>query len=116
MLNANDAVTAANEYNAAPDEGSQYMLVPVTFKYVGKTTGTPWVDVSISFVSAAGTTYDTTSTFVVIPTPVFEINEMYPDAEAAGNVVLMVPSADIEKGTLSISTLFGGEKFFVAVV
>lgn len=114
-LDANALIAAENMFNSPPDAGMQYILVPVTFTYVGAETGTPWIDISFAFVSAAGTTHDGTSTFVVAPSPITEINELYPGATASGNLVLMVPSADVEKGALTVSTLFG-EKFFVALV
>jgi hypothetical protein len=114
-LDAGAVIAAENMFNDPADEGFQYILVPITFTYVGKETGTPWMDVSLAFVSAAGTTHDEASTFVVAPQPITDINELYPDATATGNLVLMVPSADIEKGTLTVSPLFG-DNYFVALV
>lgn len=114
-LDANALIAAENMFNAPADEGMQYILVPITFTYVGTETGTPWIDVSLAFVSAAGTTHDSSSSFVVAPQPLTDINELYPGATATANLVLMVPSADIEKGTLTVSPLFG-EKYFVALV
>lgn len=114
-LDAGAIIAAENMFNDPADEGFQYILVPVTFKYVGEETGTPWLDVTFEFVSAAGTTHDGTTGIVVAPQPITDINELYPDASATGNVVLMVPSADIEKGALTVSQLFG-EKYFVALV
>ena len=114
-LDAGAVIAAENMFNEPADAGSQYLLVPITFTYVGTETGTPWLDVSFAFVSAAGTTHDTTSTFVVAPMPLTDINELYPGATATANLVLMVPSADIEKGALTVSPLFG-EKYFVALV
>jgi len=111
-LNANDLVAAENQFNPAADAGTQYVLVPVTFTYVGKQSGTPWIDVDVSFVSAAGTTHD--QQFVVVPTPITDIAEMYEGATATGNLVVMAPSDNIEGGTWAISALFG-EKYFVAV-
>ena len=114
-LDANAMIAAENMFNAPADAGSQYILVPITFTYVGTETGTPWIDLSFAYVSAAGTTHDSTSTFVVAPQPITEINELYPGATASGTLVLMVPSTDIEKGLLTVSPLFG-ENYFVALV
>ncbi|GGK87549.1 hypothetical protein GCM10007382_04310 [Salinibacterium xinjiangense] len=112
-LNAGDVVAAENQFNDAADAGFQYILVPVTYTYVGTESGTPWLDVTIEFVSAAGTTH--TNAYVVIPNNHNDINEMYTGASATGNVVIMAPSADIEKGAFTISTLFGSP-YFVKVV
>ena len=114
-LDAGSIIAAENMFNEPADAGSQYILVPVTFTYVGTETGTPWLDVQFAFVSAAGTTHDSSSSFVVAPLPLTDINELYPGATATANLVLMVPSADIEKGALTVSPLFG-EKYFVALV
>ncbi|MDI1343657.1 MAG: hypothetical protein PSV22_06105 [Pseudolabrys sp.] len=111
-LNAGDVIAAENQFNAAADAGFQYVIVPVTYTYVGKTTGTPWLDTDIVFVAAAGTTHE--QEFVVAPTPITDISELYPGASATGNLVVMAPTADIEKGTWAIGPRFG-DKFFVAV-
>ncbi|WP_167043630.1 DUF4190 domain-containing protein [Salinibacterium sp. ZJ454] len=114
-LNANDAVAAANQFNEAPPAGFQYAMVPVTFTYTGDTTGTPWIDVSIEFVSAAGTTHTKSDVSVVAPSPaVTDINDLYPGASGTGNVVILVPSADVEQGTWALSDSFGDETFFFA--
>ena len=112
-LNANDIIANENMFNEAPDAGHQYVMVPVTYTYVGTESGTPWIDVQIAFVSAAGTTHE--NTFAVAPSPVTEINELYPDASASGNFVVMAPSDNIEGGAWAIST-FLSDKYFVAVV
>lgn len=111
--NAGDVIAAENQFNPAADAGFQYVLVPVTYTYVGSTSGTPWVDVTVEFVSAAGTTH--TQEFVVIPNSVTDVNEMYAGATATANIVVMAPSTDIEKGSWAVSTLFG-TPYFVAVV
>ncbi|WP_309620743.1 DUF4190 domain-containing protein [Salinibacterium sp.] len=112
-LNAGDVIAAENQFNAAADAGSQYVLVPVTYTYVGSTSGTPWIDIDIEFVSAGGTTH--TQEFIVIPTSITDINEMYSGATATGNIVVMAPTADVDKGSWAISTPFGSP-YFVKIV
>ena len=112
-LNAGDVIAAENQFNDAADEGFQYILVPVTYTYVGNESGTPWLDVTIEFVSAAGTTHS--NAYVVIPNDYTSINEMYNGATATGNIAIMAPSADIEKGAFTIST-FLSDPYFVKVV
>jgi hypothetical protein len=112
-MDAGAAVTAANQFNAAAKPGFQYMLIPVNYTYVGKTTGTPGIDVSVEFVSAAGTTHKLTDSMVVGPAVANTMSEIYPGASASGNVIIMVPTADAAKGLLTVSGLFAGSKFFV---
>jgi hypothetical protein len=112
-INANDLVATANQFNEPAPDGFQYLMFPVTYTYVGTETGTPWLDVNLEFVSAAGTTHTTSDSYVSVDSPLSDINELYPQAAGTGNVVLLVPSADVEAGLLTVSDLFGSSKFFV---
>lgn len=112
-INANDIIAGENMFNDAPDAGFQYMMVPVTFTYVGSQSGTPWLDVDIAYVSAAGTTHE--QEYVVAPNPINDIAELYTGGTATGHLVVMVPSTDVELGSWAISPTFG-EKFFVKVI
>lgn len=115
VLNANDVVAAENQFNEAAPAGSQFAMLPVTVEYVGPETGTPAVDISVSFVSAAGTTHETYDVTAVGPDELFTINEMYPGSVETGNVVVAVPSADVENGTWAVSGgLFSEDYFFAA--
>jgi hypothetical protein len=114
-LDATAQVAAANEFNEAPAEGLQYAMVPVTATYKGTDSGTPWVEIQIEFVSAAGTTHSPFDTSVVGPDPQFTaINELFPDATGTGNVVVAIPTADAAEGTWRVTTLFGGDEYFFA--
>ncbi|GHD49556.1 hypothetical protein GCM10008097_22550 [Mycetocola manganoxydans] len=114
-LDATDIVAAANQFNEAAPEGFQYAVVPVSVTYIGTETGTPWVDLQVSFVSAAGTTHSQADSMAVAPSPLFmEINELYPDASGTGNIVIAIPTADAVKGTWTVEPLFGGDTFFFA--
>lgn len=115
VLNANDAVLAANMFNDPPADGFQYALLPVQMTYVGTDTGNPWIDLSIQFVSAAGTTHTEGDTLAVAPEPtLIDINELYPGASAEGNVVIAIPTDGAEAGTWTVSALFGDPFFFAA--
>lgn len=114
-LNANEAITASNQFNEPPTDGFQYALMPVTLTYVGSETGTPWIDISIEFVSGAGTTHTASDSFAVGPAPtLFDINEMYNGATATGNVVIMIPMESAASGNWTVSSLFGDPFFFTA--
>jgi len=114
-LMANDIVAAANQFNEAPADGFQYAMIPVTVTYTGTETGTPWVDITVEFVSAAGTTHTSSDTLAVGPAPsMMDINDLYPDASGTGNIVIAIPTADAELGTWTVSSLFGDAYFFAA--
>lgn len=114
-LNANKAVAKANQFNDPAPEGMVYAMVPVTVKRLGEEAGTPWVDLSVKFVSAEGTTHTAADTMAVAPDPSFnDINELYKGAKGKGNVVIAVPKKDIKKGTWSVSVMLGDEVFFKA--
>lgn len=114
-LAANDIIAAENQFNDAPAAGFQYAMIPVTVTYKGTETGTPWIDVTVEFVSAAGTTHTTSDTLAVGPAPsMMDINDLYPDASGTGNVVIAIPTADAALGTWTVSTIFGDTYFFAA--
>lgn len=112
ILNAADIVANENMFNDPAPEGFQYAMVGVTAKYVGKETGTPAWDLNISFVSAAGTTHEIGDVSAVIPSSLNDVNELYPDAVGVGNIVIAVPSADVESGNWTISAGYGNKKYF----
>lgn len=114
-LDAADAVAEANMFNEPAPEGFQYALLPVNVTYVGAESGTPWVDLSIEFVSSAGTTHTEADVMAVAPEPTFmSINELYPGGTGTGNVVIAIPTDDAENGTWTISPRFGDPFFLTA--
>ncbi len=114
-LDATALVLAENQFTEAPPEGFQFALVPVEVTYTGTETGTPWIDLRIEFVSAAGTTHTDADTLAVAPAPTFmDINELYPGASGTGNIVIAIPTADAAAGTWTVEPLFLGDKFFFA--
>lgn len=118
-LNANDIVAAENEFNDPPLEGRQFVMAPVNVVYKGEESGTPWVDLSLNFVSSAGNTYGMSMDDYcgVIPNDLSDVGEMYKDATGSGNVCMSVPAGEIEGGVWVIEdfTEFSGDKVFFAV-
>lgn len=114
LLDADDVLAAYSQSTPPPPEGLQYAMVPVTVVYVGTETGTPWADLAFDFVSAAGIRYSSTDSFAVAPQPLTDLNGLVPGAGGTGNVVVAVPSADIENGTWVVSTMLGDQYFFEA--
>jgi hypothetical protein len=111
-LDANALIAAENQFNSAPAVGSQYVMLPLDVTYVGSESGTPWIDLSVSFVGSDGITYD--QSFVVQPSPLTDVGEMFKGANAQGNVVVEIPADVIEGGTWSISLLFGDPIYFAS--
>jgi uncharacterized iron-regulated membrane protein len=117
VLDASEAVAAANQFNEPAPEGTVYAMVTVNVTRLGTEAATPWVDLSVEFVSASGTTHSSADTMAVAPEPSFNsLNEMYAGAAGAGNVVIAIPQADAAAGTgnWTVSPLFGDPTFFTA--
>lgn len=113
VMDAGAEVAAANQFNESAPEGMQFAMIPVTVKYVGATSGTPGYDITIEYVSVDGKTYTDYDVSVVDPEPSFsDINEMYPDAVATGNVVIAIPSATAAEGTWTVRAGFASEPYF----
>ncbi|WP_456820082.1 TM2 domain-containing protein [Cellulomonas sp. URHB0016] len=115
VLDANAAVAAANQFNEPAPEGMVYAMVTVNLTRLGEEAATPWVDLSVEFVSAAGTTHTPGDASVVAPAPTMnDLNDMYAGATGSGNVVIAIPQADAAAGTgnWTVSTLFGDPTFF----
>lgn len=113
-LNANDLIAAENEFNEAAPAGSQYAMLPLALTYVGTETGNPFIDFQVSFIGADNNTYESFDTFVVGPSPITDINELFPGAQASGNVVIAIPTEAAEQGVWSISPLLGDPIYFAA--
>jgi hypothetical protein len=114
-LDGNEQVAAAGEYNDVPEAGMQYIIIPVTYTYIGDESGTPWIDVSIEFVSAAGTTHTPHEVVALLPNATTDVSELYPDGTGSGDMAIMVPSADLTDGTLAVSSILSTDKIFVAI-
>lgn len=111
---ATDAVMAANQFNDAPAEGTQYLLADVTVEYTGDESEMIMLGTGFAFVTATGATIDTGDAFVVGPDELDTAQELYNGGTAQGNVVLQVPEG--ADGLLRVTTgMFGGEKTFVAL-
>lgn len=111
---ATDAVMAANQFNDAPAEGTQYLLADVTVEYTGDESEMIMLGTGFAFVTATGETIDTGDAFVVGPDELDTAQELYNGGTAQGNVVLQVPEG--ADGLLRVTTgMFGGENTFVAL-
>lgn len=113
-LNADAVLKRENMFNKKAPKGSHYLLIPVTFRYIGSEKGTPGYDVTVEYVSADGKTYSSDDNFAVVPHAVSGLNAMYAGAKATGNLAIAVPAATAAKGLLTVSSVFG-DPFFVKI-
>jgi hypothetical protein len=111
-LDANSIIANENQFNAPAPEGFQYAILSLTFTYTGETSGTPWTDVSVDYISAAGNTHSSADHSAVAPDGLFSINELFPGATASGNVVIAIPSDGALDGVWRVEPSFLGDGFF----
>lgn len=89
---ATSDVLDENPFNDKPTDGFEYWIIPITATYTGDETGEPML-ITTAFVSSDSHTYDAAnSSCGVVPDPLDQAGELYPDATATGNVCLQVPA------------------------
>jgi len=114
-LNATEAVMAANPFNEAPDEGSEYIVINYTVTYTGDDAdGQMAAFVGLEYVTASGTTVNELDKFVVSPDPKIDtLSTLYNGGSVSGNTAMQVPSpAD---GVLAVRPGMFADKAFVAI-
>ncbi|QJU54526.1 hypothetical protein SCB71_15470 [Herbiconiux sp. KACC 21604] len=114
ILNANDAIAAENPYNEVPPEGMQWALVSIDATYKGVDAGDPGNAIRISYVSTDGRTYDEFDVSAVTPNGLYGQNEIYAGTSTSGNIAVMIPNAEADKGVWALSVDFGPKVFFRA--
>ena len=115
-LAATDVIMADNEFNEAPAEGSEYIMVNYSATYLGDDPdGQMPAFVTIEYVTADGTTVNTFDSFVLPPEPIDTTSTLYTDGTATGNTVMEVPTATAGAGVLAVQPDMLGDKVFVAV-
>ncbi|MDT3438321.1 hypothetical protein [Pseudofrankia sp. BMG5.37] len=110
VQNATDQVRGENQFNEPPAAGRQFVMVPVTLVYKGSKSGTPLVDLSIKFLGSGGNTFGSGGSqddyCGVIPNPIDNLSEMFPDATASGNECASVPSDQVASGLWIVEQSF----------
>jgi len=115
-LAATDAIMADNQFNDAPAEGSEYILVNYSATYIGDDPdGQMSAFVSVEYVTADGTTVNALDSFVLAPDPIDSMSTLYTDGTATGNAAMAVPTASAAQGVLAVTPGMLGDKVFVAV-
>lgn len=108
---AGQVVRAANQFNEDPAAGRQFLMGRFAISYVGQESGTPWVDLAFRFNGSAGNTFGTGQEDYcgVIPEPLDDTGEMFPNAGAEGNVCVSVPSDQVAGGLFLVEENFSFE-------
>ena len=115
-LAATEAVVAGNQFNEAPTEGSEYILVNYSATYIGDDAdGQMPAFVSVEYVTADGTTVNGLDKMVIAPDSIDTMSTLYTEGTATGNVAVEVPSASAGQGVLAITPGMLADKVFVAV-
>lgn len=85
------------DYTMPPEDGSIYVMVPVTATYTGQDVGDAAIDLNYAYVGGQGNVFAALLP-VSIPDDLTRVGELYPGASASGNVMQMVPVEQVEGG------------------
>ncbi len=111
---ATEAVLAENQFNDAPPEGYEYILVNTTAVYSGEGSDFGW-SVTVDYVTPTGETMTSSDSMAVAPGQFEGSAEVYTGGTINGNIVLAVPSATAGEGVLAVQADMFGDPAFVAV-
>ena len=99
-LDANAEVLAANRFNDAPT--GQYVLVGLTVTYIGTQEGTPWIDLSETFVGTDARQYDASDCDASVDQGVMDVPTLENGGSASYQLCMDVPTAAIEGGKIFV--------------
>lgn len=110
VLDANAAVTEANQFNQPPADGQTYISVPIQATYTGDESAYT-AEIQVAYVTASGETIDATSATVVTDDSM-GLDELYNGGQASYSQYLMVPTDGLADGLIRVRPGFlDGEKF-----
>ncbi|MGO1737694.1 MAG: hypothetical protein ACTHYM_01720 [Actinomycetaceae bacterium] len=95
-VDATQAVADENMFNSPPDDGFDYVLLPVTATYLGTERVNPWLELHAEFVGNDATTYD--GYCGVVPDAFLNTNDVYEGGTVTGNFCAPVRVDAIEGG------------------
>lgn len=110
-LDATGAVMAENQFNDPPPDGERYILVSLNVMNGSDEPINPWIKVDVSAIGSANRVHD--DCYAVEPDALSDAPELYPGGSASGNVCLVVPSNEVDDGSLLImvAPMFGDPVF-----
>ncbi len=108
VLDATADVLAADEYNSEPEAGNQYVVVPVTYTYVGSDSGAPYL-ILAQFSGSDAALYDTS--YADYPNALYDAPELTNGGTAEVNLVFEVPSGAVAGSQLKLGSIWGNDIF-----
>ena len=115
-FDATDAVLAENEFNEAPADGYEYILVNYTITYLGNDPNGEYPDsASVAYVTPDGTTINGYDSPAVAPDEIDSLTTLYNGGSVTGNEAIAVPSASAQDGVLAVQPGLIADKVFIAV-
>ncbi|MCE0486375.1 hypothetical protein [Ornithinimicrobium sediminis] len=111
------AVMAENQFNDPAGSGNSMVRTQVDLTFTGRADGeeydSPWLSLDFAFVGSDGREY--AEDCGVIPEDVGDIDDLFQDASASGNVCMIVATDAIEGGTWYVQESFGDqERYYYA--
>lgn len=91
VLDANDALKAANSFN--DDPSGRCVLVSLDVTYTGDEEGDPWLDLSVELAGSDSRIYDTSSCSAVAPNSPFELPTLTNGGKGEFSVCFDAPEA-----------------------
>jgi hypothetical protein len=105
MLDATADVMAADEFTLPPADGSRYVVIPLTYTYLGAETGYAYVGAMPAFLGSDEVLYPTT--FASYPDSIFDVAELAQGEQLTANAIFEVPDAAVDGGVLELTSLYG---------
>jgi hypothetical protein len=106
VLDATADVLAADEYNSQPEAGNQYVVVPVTFTYVGAESDSPYM-VLTELAGSDGVLYDVS--YATYPNSLYDAPELTTGGTAEVNLVFEVSSSAVAGSLLQLGSIWGND-------
>ena len=99
-LNATDEVVANNMFNDPPE--GQFVLVDIAVTYAGTEEGTPWIDLSPTFVGTDAKQYDASSCGASLAKSAIQVPTLEQGGSANYQVCMDVPVGAVEGGKIFV--------------
>ncbi len=106
-LDANAEVLAAADFNAEPEPGNRYVIVPMTVTYLGPTSDVPYMLLP-EFVDAGGSVYDLS--YAMYPGSIYEADELATGESTELSLVFEVAIDQIPGSLLRVSSIWGDDR------
>lgn len=115
-VTVNSVTTAAKDkYGQTPAAGMTLLLINVTATYNGNDPQGDSVWATVDFITADGTTIDSTDGFFIPEDQFDSLATLYGGASVSGNKMIQVPADSWQNGVLAVSPSMFADNTFVAV-